>query len=172
MTIGSGGKRAENRANQRDELRQRSPSIEKAFFSRPRNVIRSAPHPPLWGWESSSYTPSKIFGQKRVQQLLSGAEWGVTENICANDKFMIARQPSERCMLWRWKHAQPCAATPAANLGTTSAHQSIPPMEPNLWSLVLTAFISMVAEAQPAFINDGLIAFCQHRSQTRGKLPV
>jgi hypothetical protein len=32
-------------------------------------------------------------------------------------------------------------------------------MKPILWSLVLTAFISMVAEAQPAFINDGLIAF-------------
>ena len=32
-------------------------------------------------------------------------------------------------------------------------------MKPTLWSLVLTAFLSMVAEAQPAFINDGLIAF-------------
>ena len=33
VTVGSGGKRAENRANQRDELRQRSPSIEKSILS-------------------------------------------------------------------------------------------------------------------------------------------
>ena len=37
---------------------------------------------------------------------------------------------------------------PTANLETTSAHQSIPPMKPTFWSLVLTAFLSLVAEAQ------------------------
>ena len=35
-----------------------------------------------------------------------------------------------------------------ANLETTSADQSIPPMKPTLWSLVFTAFLSLVAEAQ------------------------
>jgi hypothetical protein len=75
------GKRAENRVNQRDELHQGTSSAKKAFFPRPRKVIRSAPHTPLWGWPSSSYAPLKIPGLKRGQRLLSGLWQGVVKNI-------------------------------------------------------------------------------------------
>ena len=62
VTVASGGKRAENRANQRDELRQRPPSTEKhSFLGQGKS---SAPHPiPLFGGGSRPRLPPlKIFG--------------------------------------------------------------------------------------------------------------
>ena len=81
---------------------------------------------------------------------------------------MVARQPSGRCILRWWKLAQPCAATPAANLGTTSAHTfQMNPLStrPNRWrpitvfNLLVGLLFSLSALAQPAFLTNGLVAY-------------
>jgi hypothetical protein len=75
VTVGSGGNQAENRANQRDELRQRPLSTEKAFFSRPRKVIRSAPHPPSLGVGVVILYPLENF-QVKARSAAAERGWG------------------------------------------------------------------------------------------------
>ena len=95
VTVASGGKLAENRANQRDELRQRPPSTEKHSF--PGQGKSSAPHPiPLFGGGSlPRIPPLKISGSKRGQRFAERTKAGRYRKHLRKRQVLVVRKHPE-----------------------------------------------------------------------------